>query len=489
MIELEDLGDDLRLYKGDCRRLIASLPDNSVDAVVTDPPYEIGFMNRGFDRTGIAFDVDLWRGILRVLKPGGHVAAFAASRTYHRLAGAIEDAGFEIRDQVDWVYASGMPHGSDAAILIDRERREDLEPTRRVCRFIRAAMDAKGLASKDLASAFDCNPRLIDHWAARDTDSQPSLPSVAQWSRLKTLLDLDDAMDGEVERLNVRKGQPSDTFKQLPVIGEHASETGGVPGERFQAHDNLIREPSDTAKPFKGWYSQLKPAHEPICLARKPLDGNLAHNLFEYGTGALHIDACRVPFRNTADEAESKGKNQHGRFGSGPRDNHVYGADKADRTDYTAEARFAPNMLFDQSTAKELDRQSGIAVSRKGKPRASTKPGDGWGMTHTGAEYDDMGGASRFYPVFRYCPKASPSERPKVDGILHPTVKPVELMRWLVRLITPEGGLVLEPFAGSGTTLEACLLEHMQCTASELDPDYIKLIHARLSKPIQNELF
>ena len=226
-----------------------------------------------------------------------------------------------------------------------------------------------------------------------------------------------------------------------------------------------------------------------ICLARKPLDGNLAHNLLGHGTGALHIDACRVPFRNTADEAESKGKNQHGRFDSGPRDNHVYGADKANRTDYTAAARFTPNMLFDQSTAKELDRQSGVTVSRKGKPRASTKPGDGWGMTHTGAEYDDMGGASRFYPVFRYCPKASSAERPKVDGILHPTVKPVELMRWLVRLITPEGGLVLEPFAGSGTTLEACLLEHMQCTASELDPDYIKLIHARLSKPIQNELF
>ena len=261
-------------------------------------------MNRSFDSTGIAFDVDLWKDILRVLKPGGHVAAFAASRTYHRLACAIEDAGFEIRDQIDWVYASGMPHGSDATLMIDRERREDVEPTR-----------------------------------------------------------------------------------------------------------------SETAKPFKGWYSQLKPAHEPICLARKPLDGNLAHNLLGHGTGALHIDACRVPFRNTADEAESKGKNQHGRFGSGPRDNHVYGADKANRTDYTAAARFTPNMLFDQSTAKELDRQSGVTVSRKGKPRASTKPGDGWGMTHTGAEYDDMGGASRFYPVFRYCPKASSAERPKVDGI------------------------------------------------------------------------
>ena len=200
--------------------------------------------------------------------------------------------GFEIRDQIDWVYASGMPHGSDATLMIDRERREDVEPTR-----------------------------------------------------------------------------------------------------------------SETAKPFKGWYSQLKPAHEPICLARKPLDGNLAHNLLGHGTGALHIDACRVPFRNTADEAESKGKNQHGRFGSGPRDNHVYGADKANRTDYTAAARFTPNMLFDQSTAKELDRQSGAPSVEKGKPRASTKPGDGWGMTHTGAEYDDMGGASRFYPVFRYCPK------------------------------------------------------------------------------------
>lgn len=170
MINLEDLGDNLRLYKGDCRRLIASLPDNSVDSVVTDPPYEIGFMNRSFDSTGIAFDVDLWKDILRVLKPGGHVAAFAASRTYHRLACAIEDAGFEIRDQIDWVYASGMPHGSDVTLMIDRERREDVEPTR-----------------------------------------------------------------------------------------------------------------SETAKPFKGWYSQLKPAHEPICLARKPLDGNLAHICSDMG--------------------------------------------------------------------------------------------------------------------------------------------------------------------------------------------------------------
>lgn len=167
-------GGRIRLHEGDCRTMIAGLPDDSVDAVVTDPPYEINFMNRAFDSTGVAFDVNLWKDILRVLKPGGHVAAFGASRTYHRLACAIEDAGFEIRDQIDWVYASGMPHGSDAGMLVDRE------------------------------------------------------PGAT------------------------RTGQ---------------------------------------AEQWAGWYSQLKPAHEPICLARKPLDGNLAHNLLEHGTGALHIDS------------------------------------------------------------------------------------------------------------------------------------------------------------------------------------------------------
>lgn len=305
----------IRLMPGDCRDLIAMLPDNSLDSVVTDPPYEIGFMNLGFDSTSIAFDVILWKDILRVLKPGGHVAAFAASRTYHRLACAIEDAGFEIRDQIDWVYASGMPHGSDARLLVDREL-------------------------------------------------------------------------GAERTHVVGKGHAGAGYSDTNGFGGSSTANGGKAKSEWDA---LATEQGEQ---WSGWYSQLKPAHEPICLARKPLDGTLAHNLLGHGTGALHIDACRVPFRNTADEKEPKNKNRHADFNSGPRDNHIYGADKADRTDYTAEARFTPNMLFDQSTAKELDRQSGVTVSRKGKPRASTKPGDGWSMTHTGAEYDDAGGAS-----------------------------------------------------------------------------------------------
>ena len=293
-------------------------------------------------------------------------------------------------------------------------------------------------------------------------------------------------MDKELgaERTHVvGKGHAGAGYSDTNGFGGSSTANGGKAKSEWDA---LATEQGEQ---WSGWYSQLKPAHEPICLTRKPLDGTLAHNLLGHGTGALHIDACRVPFRNTADEKESKNKNRHADFNSGPRDNHIYGADKADRTDYTAEARFTPNMLFDQSTAKELDRQSGVTVSRKGRPRASTKPGDGWGMTHTGAEYDDAGGASRFYPVFRYCPKAGPGERPTVDGILHPTVKPLELMRWLVRLVTPPDGLVLEPFAGSGAALEACRIEDVRCVAAEMDSDYVRLIARRMARPTNPVLF
>ncbi|MBT1164970.1 DNA-methyltransferase [Bifidobacterium felsineum] len=342
----------IRLHEGDCRDLIAGLPDDSVDAVVTDPPYELGFMGRDWDRTGIAYDVGLWRDVLRVVKPGAHMTVFAASRTYHRVACAIEDAGFEIRDQIDWVYATGMPHGQDAARLTG---------------------DGK--------------------WA--------------------------------------------------------------------------------------GWNTMLKPAHEPIILARKPLDGSVADNLETWGTGCLNVDANRIPLGRDRTEYERRWTtNRNGR-----KPGSIYGTFNKRIAGEPGSGRFPPDMIFDETTARELDRQSGITVSRKGEPRASAHPGDGWGMTHTGAEYDDMGGASRYYPVFRYERKASEAERPDVDGVRHPTVKPVELMRWLVRLVTPSDGLVLEPFAGSGATLEACRLENRLCVAAELSADYIRLIRQRLDRP------
>lgn len=404
MTDIIEFDHGIRLSHGDCRDMLAGLPEGCADACVTDPPYEINFMNRAFDRTGIAFDPEFWRLVYRALKPGGHVLAFSASRTYHRMACAVEDAGFEIRDQIDWIYGSGMPHDSDAARLVD---------------------DRLGVER-----------RVTGTYMTRGTG-----------------------------------------YRSGGGFGVSATNGGDAPREW-----DVTEATSDEAKRWDGWNTALKPAHEPIVLARKPLDGCLADNLKDHGCGALHVDACRVPFRGEDDRAKAVPGTVR------VRDNKVYNRARPSPP-YDADARFPPDVLLDPAAADVLDAQSGVTASRKGRPRASIKPGAGWGMTHTGSEYDDAGGASRFFPVFRYEAKAPSSERPQVDGVLHPTVKPVALMRWLVRLAVPRDGLVVEPFAGSGATLQACVMEGVRCEAAEMDADYIRLIRERMGRDMQTGLF
>ena len=246
-------------------------------------------------------------------------------------------------------------------------------------------------------------------------------------------------------------------------------------------HDTPV---TDAAREWHGWGTALKPAFEPIVVARKPLAGTVAATVLAYGTGALNIDATRIGTSGgTRTVAGSAPNNLNAVYGKGMGGNP---------TDPDAVlGRWPTNVVLDESQAAELDKQSGVSESRVGKPRSSA-PGDGWGMSATGAEYDDTGGASRFFPVFRYEAKAQTSERPKVmtdsGAILHPTVKPLALMRWLVRLVTPPRGVVLEPFAGSGTTLEAALTEGFSVIGIEREADYLPLIMARLSKPIEQTL-
>src|SRR5690606_9082496 len=227
------------------------------------------------------------------------------------------------------------------------------------------------------------------------------------------------------------------------------------------------------AERWQGWGTALKPAFEPIVVGRKPLDGTVAANVLAHGTGALNIDACRV---EATDALVRPAVNRD--------DNEVYGKGLGAGVQDEPSGRWPTNAVLDDSQAAELDRQSGTSTSRIGKPRGAAS-GDGWRMTATGAEYDDAGGASRFFPVFRYEAKAPAAERPRVGDVAHPTVKPLDLMRWLVRLVTPPGGVVLEPFAGWGTTAEACALEGFQCIAIEREADYLPLIMARLAKPLQ----
>lgn len=440
--------DTVTLWHGDCLDVLAGLPDASVDAVVTDPPYGLEFMGRKWDRdagfleslsaTGrgsrvaterageltergsghstsagpyLAAGVDSVRvagrpfqawceqwaaECLRVLKPGGMMLSFGGTRTWHRLACAIEDSGFEVRDSIAWLYGSGFPKSLNVSKAIDK-----------------AAGHERG-RNPDLRNGPNTNP--------------------------------------------FTKGAATHGGGWAPLVGD----------------DNGAQTPD--AERWQGWGTALKPAFEPVVVARKPLSGTVAATVLAHGTGALNIDGCRISMSNE-DRAIVNNRSGAG-FGTGDTVGANQGRAAGKFTSAPA-GRWPANVVLDESQAEVLDQQSGESTSRVGKPRVA-KAGDGWRMTASGAEYADAGGASRFFPTFRYEAKAPTSERPKVNGTAHPTVKPLDLMRWLVRLVTPPGGTVLEPFAGSGTTVEACIVEGFHCIAIEREAEYLPLIEQRI---------
>lgn len=518
----------------DCIEGMRLMPDNSVDSIVTDPPYGIRFMGKAWDgadidaraakRRGFAshapdsgpngghksiaaeagkydlapaamrafqeFSEEWAREALRVLKPGGHLLAFSSPRTYHRMACGVEDAGFELRDQIMWVFGSGFPKSRNVSKDIDKARIEDAAPTRAVCRAIRAAMDACALKSKDLVSHFaGCHPRLVDHWAARDTDSQPSVPTWAQWSLLRGLLPLSSDLDAEVWRLNERKGEAGDAYQKAEILGYHGGATPGFGEHRFAAVDASIRARSDAARQWDGWGTALKPAHEPICVARKPLVGTVAANVLAHGTGALNIDACRV----TADDGVNRARPSR-------TPNAILGGGNG--TNLTASAhndagRWPANLihdgsdevvdLFPQSAGQLADAstsdtqragQNVYGAMRRGRgsePSADSANVGAVGLKmKPGARRLDTGSAARFF----YCAKASTKDRGA--GNTHPTVKPTDAMRYLCRLVTPPGGIVLDPFAGSGSTGKAAKLEGFLFMGFELDAEYVAIANARI---------
>jgi DNA modification methylase len=448
----------IELLHGDCLERLKELPDCSVDACVTDPPYGLSFMGKAWD-----YDVpgaEVWREVLRVLKPGGHLLAFAGTRTQHRMAVAIEDAGFEIRDMIAWVYGSGFPKSLDVSKAIDKRRTEDLEPVRVICRVIRSAMDDRGLKSRHLVEHFDgCHPRLIDHWAARDTDSQPSLPTWEQWCRLRELLKLDTEHDAEVWRLNGRKGQPGEAWGEREVVGQkemtdtrkaRAGFSGSTHSPDYDGSKRVVditAPATPAAQQWAGWGTALKPALEPITVARKPLMGTVAANVLEHGTGALNVDGCRV-----------------GSSSSG---------------------RWPANLIHDGS-----DEVVGLFPEAKGAVSNGSKGGKGLAGSSTFAIHPreqkpgrgDSGSAARFF----YCAKASKADRG--DGNGHPTVKPTELMRYLCRLVTPPGGVVLDPFMGSGSTGKAAALEGFRFIGIEREAEYLEIARGRIQLPEQGAL-
>ena len=459
--------DRATIYHGDCRDIMeGKLPDNWVDSIVTDPPYELGFMGKGWDGSGIAYNCEVWENAYRILKPGGHLLAFGGTRTWHRLAAAIEDAGFEVRDSIAWMYGSGFPKSHDVSKAIDRKR-DDRDDVLRVTGEIARLRDVAGLTNRNLDDAFGF-AGMAGHWTS--IKSQPTVPTVEQWAVLRDMLNPDQWLDAEVWRLNGRKGTPGEAWAEREVVGKYETDMGGLGGERLgTAGGNITAPATPAAQQWQGWGTALKPAFEPIVVARKPLIGTVAVNVLAHGTGGLNIDGCRI---GTEVPVNAPGSTKP-RLAMG---DHW----RTDATATTATGRWPANVILDESQAAELDAQSGVQKDGTvmGRPNLANGYG-GWGaMPDVIRGYGGEGGASRFF----YCAKAGKKERPNVDGVAHPTVKPLKLMEYLCRLVTPPGGTILEPFAGSGTTIEAALNEGFNVIGIEMTDEYLPLIMARIER-------
>lgn len=458
MLDVVTIGD-ATLIRGDCREVLATLPDASVDAVVTDPPYELGFMGKAWDASGIAYSVAMWREVCRVLKPGGHLLAFGGTRTYHRMTCAIEDAGFEIRDCIQWIYGSGFPKSLDVSKAIDKR-----PGVTRHAEF--AAHLAERRATAGLSRA-DVSERVVGtRTGACWNWEHHQFPEAKWWPALRDLLDLDEQTWGpviaEAERQKVGNAQWSNSANHF------------VPGEDHtrRVHLDITAPATPEAAQWQGWGTALKPANEPIVVARKPLAGTVAANVLRWGTGAINIDACRV-----GDEVLPEQKAGTARIGTFERTDMV----TAERS-----GRWPANVIHDGSDevlaafGKYGDRK-GAPLSAKGKGKGGPSKNVNVGGGQINCVYGDDGSAARFF----YCAKASRSERG--DDNRHPTVKPLTLARYLVRLVTPPGGTVLTPFLGSGTEIVGAVMEGFSGIGIEIDPTHFATACRRIRRAVQDQ--
>ena len=501
----------MKIIHGDCLEELKRLEDNSVDAVITDPPYGLsntkpvqvadvlkawvtgeteavpakrgGFMGKDWD--SFVPPPAVWAECMRVLKPGGHMAVFAGARTQDLMGLSIRLAGFEIRDTLGWVYGSGFPKSMDISKAIDRSNGENRNRQLEFTEWMRST----GITVKQISEATG-TATMGAHYL--DTSSQPAIATADLFDKLRPLL---PEVPERIERLVAeRTGIEWTDYVKREVVGKSSHKSGignatrghyTVGGTKAEAY-NITAPATSEAQRWDGWGTALKPAIEPIILARKPLDGTVANNVLAHGVGGLNIDASRVGNESRINLPAGNKANSGGVYKFSNAEVDAFnGAKPAE-----AAGRFPANVLLDEHAAKEMDKQSGWLKSGERKPTPNTAKSQGvcygsFAVDNPNYHPPSEGGASRFFPVFRYQAKAPKKERPVIereDGtkVQHPTVKPLKLMEWLATLITPEGGTILDPFAGTGTTLQAATNKGFHSIGIEADTDYIQLIHKRL---------
>jgi len=397
----------------DCLEQLPKLGTNTIDSVVTDPPYELKFMGNKWDNTGIAFDVDMWKECLRVLKPGGFLLAFGCPKNMHRIVCAIEDAGFIIRDSMYYMYGTGMAKGQNIG---------------------------KAIESK------------LTNGSANTKD---------------------------FKKLDGVKAKTSIGYNSTHAENDRPNNYNG------QEYNKEVFFHTEEGMKYSDFHTQLKPACEVICVAQKPLsEKTFAENVLKWGTGAFNIGACRISHNEPVKTTNRKNRSANEVFND---NNCGFDNSKNNIASANPNGRFPTNIILDEEAGKILDEQSGISKSTGGQSNSVFRENST--IYRTGKDniikkdpgYGDVGGASRFF----YCAKASKKEKNLgcenlSKGNTHVTVKPLSLMRYLVKLVTPPNGTCLDPFTGSGTTGIACKLESFDFIGIEKEKEYCEIAEARI---------
>lgn len=527
----------VRILIGDMRQRLRDLPEASVDSVVCDPPYHLlstvkrfgkvprtestmpksepharmsrGFMGQTWDGGDVAFQAETWAEVLRVLKPGGHLVAFSGTRTYHRMAVAIEDAGFEVRDMLSWLYGAGFPksYNIDKKLGHDERCRCQSSPER----------DLRLVRESDVSSSLntsDQRGQVLFEGVPEQSSSGSMLraePEEGPATRAQLFLEGRNnaqAPEGELQRGPIcegtgmgaadgsegplHNGAPAGDGAdvRLPADTDGSGEPqGSQPGEQSSEQPGAMADERRSqawgawplcdgcGKPNipEGYGSALKPACEPICLARKPLDGTILNNFLKWGTGAINVDGCRIA---TDDCLNGGGYDPNGTSRKDLADASSYALKPLNKAFVQPQGRWPANIIHDGSdeVLAGFPDSEGSRIEKPCDRDFKAFAGGGLGGARGPRGFADEGSAARFF----YCAKATTEERG--EGNTHPTVKPVALMRWLCRLVTPKGGTVLDPFMGSGSTGLAADAEQFNFIGCELSSDYAEIARQRLLK-------